>query len=561
MINIDLIKEVVVKNKILNDSYKAFSKYQNVEDLIKHLETENIISQDNLYILISEQIEIPYFNILHQMIDLKLFKLFKVSLIRENLFIPLFKIDNNIAVIFSNPLDIYLIDELKKLSNLNIIPYLGNKNEIVEIINSTFQLTENINSIIEEIFNEEDISTLYKQEFNKIDLSVETSPIVKLVDLIIKQALILRASDIHIEPEETEIKIRFRIDGILYKKMSIPINVKDNLVSRIKVIAGMDISEKRLPQDGRIIVHSNNQEIDIRVATSSTIKGEKIVMRLLQKNNLIKEIERLGIDEHNNRILNKMLSNKNGIIIVSGPTGSGKTTTLYTILQNLNSENNNIITIEDPVEYVLDNVNQMQVNAKIGLTFASGLRAILRQDPDIILLGEIRDSDTAHITVRSALTGHLVLTTLHTNSAVESISRLLDMGIESYLITSSIIGIVSQRLLKKLCNECKQPIELTEEMKNSISLTTIPKGFNKIVYKKTGCVKCNYTGYKGRTGVFEILQLNDNLKEIIIDLSKIIKLEEYAIKNGMKKLKDAAIEKFLSGITDIDELITNVINN
>lgn len=560
MINPNTLKTILVSNKITPDIEKLFNQFNTSDEIINYLIEQKIISEDRLYLLFGIHFEIPFINLIPSLIDNRLVKIFDINIIKENLFIPLQKIGNNLIIAFANPFNIYLIDELKKISDLNIIPFIATKSRIIDLINSIFQLTENIKSILNDIYKEGEFVSEITTVAKKVDLSVETSSIVKLVDMIIKQALIQRASDIHIEPEETDIKIRYRIDGVLYKKISAPINIRDNLISRIKVISGMDISEKRLPQDGRIKVIIDNKEIDIRVATSPTLKGEKIVMRLLEKSNLITDIDRLGIDYYNTQLLNSAIKRNNGIIIVSGPTGSGKTTTLYTILQNLNAENYNIVTIEEPVEYILENINQIEVNQKIGLTFASGLRAILRQDPDIILVGEIRDSDTARVAIRSALTGHLVFTTLHTNSSVGSLSRLLDMSVEPYLISSSVIAVIAQRLIRKLCNECKQPVNIDYKLFENLNIENISEHFNGItkLYQKSGCSKCNYTGYKGRTGIFEVLILDKEIRNMILNKNSTGIIKDYAIKKGLKTLKDSALEKLFSGITDFDEVYKHI---
>ncbi|HOK40253.1 MAG TPA: GspE/PulE family protein [bacterium] len=555
--NINLLKEIIIENNILSSEeiQNIINRSDSIEEIIEYLNEQKIISEDKLYLLYSEKLENPFINLSYNLIDNKLLKMFDITTIKENLIIPLFKIcDRVLLVAMADPLNIYIIEEIKKKTNFDVLPLLASKSKIIEIINSIYQLTDSINSIIEQIYKEEDYLTEEEKLTKKIDLSVETSSIVKLVDMIIRQAIIERASDIHIEPEENELKIRFRIDGILYKKISLPINIQNNLISRIKVISGMDISEKRLPQDGRIKLVIDNKEVDIRVSTSPTIKGEKIVLRLLEKRNLIKDIERLGIDDVNLKLLKEILEKKSGIIIVCGPTGCGKTTSLYTILQNLDSQSYNIITIEDPVEYILENINQIEVNLKIGLTFANGLRSILRQDPDIILVGEIRDTETAKIGIQSALTGHLVLTTLHTNTSISSISRLIDMGIEPYLISSSINGVIAQRLVRKLCNDCKQPIKLNKDILTKYNFNFDNAYLPERIYQKTGCSSCNYTGYKGRTGVFEILKFDKEIKEMVLKKTAASKIKEYAIKNNFKTLKQSALEKVLAGITDFEEI-------
>lgn len=378
---------------------------------------------------------------------------------------------------------------------------------------------------------------------------VNESP-TSIVDTILKDSYIYKSSDIHIEPFEKIIKIRQRIDGTLREYGEIDISLKSSIITRIKILGEIDISEKRFPQDGRFEYIINDNEIDVRISTFPTVFGEKIVLRLLDKSNFSLKREDLGLEREDNLIIDKFLSNKGGIILISGGTGSGKTTTLYSFLKNINNIEKNITTIEDPVEYRLEGVNQMQVKSSIGLDFSKGLRSILRQDPDTIMIGEIRDRETAEIAIRAAITGHLVLSTIHTKDTLSTIIRLIDMGIEPYLISSSVIGIIAQRLVKKLCLNCKEEVKLDEFEKN------ILETFEGSVYKKKGCDKCNYSGYKGRIGIFEILEMDSEIRDYINNR----KTEDYMRKilkeKGKKSLFDKGLDLIRNGVTSIEEVLS-----
>lgn len=374
--------------------------------------------------------------------------------------------------------------------------------------------------------------------------------VIKFINTIIENAVLNNASDIHIEPEEFEFRVRFRIDGMLREIMRTDITMLDSIVSRIKIMANMNIAEKRLPQDGRISYKTKQKNIDLRVSTVPITYGEKVVMRVLDKTNFNFSLETLGMDKKDLEKLQKTIEKPHGIILVCGPTGSGKTTTLYSLLNILNTPERNIVTIEDPVEYNFKGINQMQVNTKIGFTFANGLRSILRQDPDIIMVGEIRDNETAEISVRSALTGHLVLSTIHTNDAVGTITRLKDMGVEPFLISSTLVAVVAQRLVRKVCPNCRQTYQSNQSEMKLLGLNE-PKD----LVKGKGCSICNNTGYKGRVGIYELLVVDDEIKRLIDNSAGEMEIQNMAIQKGMTKLRDAAAKKVLEGITTVDEMI------
>jgi type IV pilus assembly protein PilB len=396
------------------------------------------------------------------------------------------------------------------------------------------------------------------QEDESYDMDVSSSPVVLLVNSMIEQAARQRASDIHIEALERTVRVRFRIDGALYEKYKYDIHLLPAIIARLKIIGGMDISEKRKPQDGRITLVVDRIEYDIRVSILPTVYGEKCVMRLAQKKALTRNKKDLGLNPDDLRAFDNILKNPNGILLVTGPTGSGKSTTLYTALSELNTEDVNIITVEDPVEANIDGINQVQVNPKADLTFASALRSILRQDPDIIMIGEIRDGETASIAVQASITGHLVVSTLHTNSAAATLSRLEDMGIESYLLADSMVGIIAQRLVRRLCPNCKRPHIVTDEEKKVMS---IDDDGEITIYEAAGCDKCDNTGYTGRIGIYEIMTITQTIRDMINRHSSAIEIQKAAQKEGMHTLRESATKLVLEGTTSYKEMLRTTFEN
>lgn len=455
---------------------------------------------------------------------------------------------NTIRVAMSNPMDLHAIDDISIITNLQVEPVVATNHSILVAIDKYFGQND--------VMSEINRYTKEKEEQNveqdtSYEENVSSSPIVKLVKTLIEQAVRQRASDIHIEPMEHQIRVRYRIDGALYEKATYNTSLLPAIVARIKIIGGMDISEKRKPQDGRITQVVDRQEFDIRASVLPTVFGEKVVMRLTSKMALTKEKSQLGFSEEELEKFDHILENPHGIILVTGPTGSGKSTTLYTALSELNKEDVNIITVEDPVEANLDGVNQVHVNPKAELTFATALRSILRQDPDIIMIGEIRDSETAGIAVQASITGHLVVSTLHTNSSASTITRLEDMGIESYLLADSIVGVIAQRLVRRLCPECKKTRAAEYEEK---VLLQVPIQSEINVYEPCGCPKCDYTGYKGRIGVYEIMEVTHELKRVIVQKGNADEIKMKALEEGMSTLRMSATRYVLEGITSIEEM-------
>ncbi|MDJ0815818.1 MAG: type II secretion system ATPase GspE [Desulfobacterales bacterium] len=460
------------------------------------------------------------------------------------------------VVAINDPLNFHALDDLIRLMALNDFTLvLAERETILSAINLQYDLRrDSAEQLVQDM--EENGSDIISEIEETADLLDDTSeaPIIKLVNHIISQSIKARASDIHIEPYQHSFTVRYRVDGILYDLLTPPKWIQPALISRIKVMAKMNIAEKRLPQDGRFEVKVGDQNIDLRVSTIPTAFGERVVLRLLNKTGSLLEIEDLGFNPARLKLIKKLVASPNGIILVTGPTGSGKTTTLYAILQSINKPDINIITIEDPVEYQIKGISQIQVNPKIDLTFARGLRSIVRQDPDVILVGEIRDKETAEIAVQSALTGHLVFSTLHTNDSASAITRLVDMGVEPFLISSSVLAVAAQRLVRVLCDNCKKAYKPSTIYLKSIGVSPAQFDDNH-VYKAVGCEKCITTGYKGRLGIFEIMVLNERLKGLILETFDSNRIKNLAIKQKMISLRQDGIEKVLDGITTMEEVL------
>jgi len=492
-----------------------------------------------------------------KMADITLLAKVPLTFLRDNIIIPV-RIDDKIVLLVSNPLDFQPIDELNMLLGGGTTHAVSPAKIIIDAINRYYPL-EGTKEMIEELEEEEDkeIEAVEFEDIGEKDiLAMATeAPIIKLVNSILFQAVKRGASDIHIEPFEKELMVRYRIDGVLYDIMKPPKRIQGALVSRIKIMANLNIAEKRVPQDGRIDIRVAGKPIDIRVSILPVIFGERVVMRLLDKSRTFAKLEDLALSERNYKILIESIRKPNGIIYVTGPTGSGKTTTLYSILGRLNTPEVNIITVEDPVEYQMSGVGQVHVREKIGMTFAAALRSILRQDPDIIMIGETRDQETAQIAVQAALTGHLVLSTLHTNNAPASITRLIDMGVEPYLIASSVILIIAQRLVRKLCPYCKKPYKPSKDVLMSIGISE-KEAKEIIFYEPVGCEECNETGYRGRIAIFELMLMTPGMAKLTVDRADTSLLRKQAIADGMNLLIQDGIRKIKEGLTTIEEVLS-----
>ncbi len=471
------------------------------------------------------------------------------SLARKYEVVAIDKKGNSLYVAMADPTNIYAIDDIRLYTNYEVKPVVSTRESILKTID-VFYTKKKDDKILEEISEYLYTETL-RETIDENLLEDYDSPIVKLLNFIIQQAIEKRASDIHIEPFRDYLKIRYRIDGELREVMKLSKTTQTPLTTRVKIIGHMDIADKRIPQDGRIEYRVHGKIVDMRISTVPTIYGEKIVLRLLDRDNFLLTKAEIGFTEKNYENFNKLIQQPFGMILITGPAGSGKTTTLYAILEELNKVEKNIITIEDPVEYKLDGINQIQINPKAGLTFANGLRAILRQDPDIIMLGEIRDSETAKIAIRAAATGHLVLTTLHTKDSPSSIARLIDMGVEPYLVSAAVIGVVSQRLVKKLCNYCKVPYKATYSEKVLLGLNPEEE---VVLFKPKGCFRCN-EGYLDRIAVHEVMLINEEMRKIINGKKNVDALKKKAIENGMTTIMDNSVELALKGVTSLEEIL------
>ena len=475
--------------------------------------------------------------------------------------IPVSKDRQKIVLAMANPLNVFAIDEVKLMTGLNVHPVLAPEEQVLAAVHANYGVDESTQRAIESLqrmgidanaveqIEEEDDEDIAHTNVKQL---VEDTPIVKLVNAIIVQAIEARASDIHIEPMKDKVRVRYRVDGVMGEAMTPPKKIQPALLSRVKVLADLNIAEKRVPQDGRINLLVAGREFDFRVSTYPTQNGEKIVLRILDKSSVLIGLNRLGFNTEVQASFEDLIHSPVGMILVTGPTGSGKSTTLYSVLNQLNSVHTHILTVEDPVEYMLEGINQVQVNPKAGLMFANALRSFLRNDPDIIMVGEIRDKETAEIAIQAALTGHLVLSTLHTNDAPSAATRLIDMGIEPFLVASSMIGSLAQRLTRVLCPECKEPYKPGDEELRSLGLTP-EEGQGLTFYKPVGCEFCEYRGYRGRIGVYELMGVDDQMKDLVAKKTSAVKLREIAMKTGMQTLQQDAIKKIIQGITSVEE--------
>jgi general secretion pathway protein E len=475
---------------------------------------------------------------------------------RYNLLLPLEKQEGRLTVAMARPDDFNTIEAVRMATGLEVEAMLGREDDILETIQRLYgDGTSFMERIVSEIGGEEGTGADSGEENVELlrDMASE-APVIRLVNLIISKAINMRASDIHLEPFENRFRIRYRIDGVLHDQEAPPRRLQAAVISRIKIMAKMDIAERRLPQDGRIKLMVDGKEVDFRISTIPTLFGESVVMRILDRTSVILDLEQLGYPQRIRQTYEHLIQKPYGMILVTGPTGSGKTTTLYASLERINTPDKKIITVEDPVEYQLQGVNQIQVKPQIGLTFASGLRSIVRQDPDVILIGEIRDMETAEIAVQSALTGHLVFSTLHTNDAAGAVTRLLEMGVEDYLLSSCLLAIMAQRLVRVLCPLCKKETTVDSSLLRELDMDPGQGGLVK-VFEPRGCEACDHTGFKGRTGIYELLPVTPQISHLILSRATASQIKKAAMEEGMKTLRQDGLDKVRQGITSISELI------
>ncbi|MCI1723733.1 MAG: Flp pilus assembly complex ATPase component TadA [Lachnospiraceae bacterium] len=547
--------ELLLQKKVITQDQldKALSVQQSEKKKLGEVLTEmGFVTEEQIMRVLSQQLEIPSINLTLVAVPDDIVALVNPQILRKHVMIPFEYAEgkaNTMRVAMADPMDELAIDDFSIITNMQVEPVLATSGMILQTLDKYYGNAEAL--VAAEKFTAE-LEKKQDEEAEAVNEEILNSPIVQLVKVMIEQAARQRASDIHVEAGENKVRVRYRIDGALYERFTYDLNLLPAIVARIKIISGMDISEKRKPQDGRLTMAVDRKEYDVRVSVLPTVYGEKVVMRLAQKKALTKSKQELGFKPDELAKFDRILQNPNGIILATGPTGSGKSTTLYTALSELNKEDVNIITVEDPVEANIDGINQVQVNTKADLTFANALRSILRQDPDIIMIGEIRDEETAQIAVQASITGHLVVSTLHTNSAAATITRLIDMGIESYLLADAMAGVIAQRLVRRLCEHCKKPRPADEHEKE---LLCVPKDQDLTIYEPCGCSLCNDTGYYGRIGVYEIMPITHDLKEIISAHGTTDQIRETALKDGMKTLRMAATELVLDGTTSITEML------
>jgi type IV pilus assembly protein PilB len=534
------------------------------------------VTDDEITAILSRQYGVPSINLSFFDVDPSVIKLIPIETAQKYQILPLSRVGNTLTLAMIDPTNVFAMDDIKFMTGFNIEPVVASETALRESIDKYYGSTHSIElkrvmediAIIDQKLESEVTSLEVAQEEETIDLegleqAAEEAPIIKLVNLVLSSSLKRGASDIHIEPYEKEFRVRFRIDGVLYNIMNPPLKLKDAIVSRIKIMAKLDISEKRLPQDGRIKIRMKNEggkvkELDFRVSVLPTLFGEKVVLRLLDKDNLMLDMTRLGMESESLKKFMFAISKPYGMVLVTGPTGSGKTNTLYSSIAQLNKVDTNIMTAEDPVEFNLPGINQVQMKEQIGLNFAAALRSFLRQDPNIILVGEIRDFETAEIGIKAALTGHLVLSTLHTNDAPSTISRLMNMGIEPFLVATSVHLICAQRLVRRVCKDCKEEISTPQQ-------TLVEAGFSAQeaktvkIFKGKGCPTCNGTGYKGRIGLYEVMEIDDDIRELILVGASAIELKKKSIEKGMIGLRQSGLIKIRDGITTMEEVLRETV--
>ena len=553
-----LVEEGILTEEQLEEALKA-AKAENkkIGEAITDL---GFATEQDIAEALSSQLGFEYVNLSTVHIPDNVLSLINESVLRKHLMIPYAFVPNTInqvKVAMVDPMDMSAIDDFSIVTNLLVVPSVATTRDILIALDRYYGDTETIKAAQEYAREREDLAAkLAEGDLSSQD--VQSSPVVQLVTSMVEQAARQRASDIHIEAKEDSVRVRFRIDGSLYEKFTYSIHLLPAIMARLKIIGGMDIAEKRKPQDGRFTMMVDKREYDIRVSVLPTVYGEKCVMRLAQKKALTRNKSELGFSPSELQAFDDILKNPNGILLVTGPTGSGKSTTLYTALSELNKEDVNIVTVEDPVEANIDGINQVQVNVKADLTFASALRSILRQDPDIIMIGEIRDGETAQIAVQASITGHLVVSTLHTNSAAGSINRLINMGVEGYLLADSLVGIIAQRLVRRLCPYCKKPHLITDTERRIMGIRA---DVNPEIYEPVGCERCDNTGYSGRIGIYEIMKITPPLKELISKNASVSELKQMGMREGMHTLRQSATMLVIKGITSVHEMIKTTFEN
>lgn len=562
--------DLLIQDKIVSpqDLETALQKQKETgQSLVRTLIDMGAVSEWEMAATLGKQLNVPFITLSHYEIEPDILKSIPIEIVQKYRIIPVDRTDNVLTVALSDPTNIYLLDELKLLTKCQIVPVISFESDINEAIaryyapQSGTSFEESLKDITDEdvnVMNQQDDLTMDEvaDDNTDIGLQADDAPVVQLVNQMVAEAIKMRASDIHVEPYEKILRLRYRVDGVLHEMAPPPKKFQNAIISRIKILSDLDIAEKRLPQDGRFRVRLHDKVIDFRVSSCPIQNGEKIVIRILDQSNLQVQLTELGFDQEDLTKFEVEINKPWGMAIITGPTGSGKSTTLYSALSTINDPAYNIVTIEDPVEYQLKGINQVNAQSEIGLTFAAGLRSFLRQDPDIIMVGEIRDLETCEIAIKAALTGHLVLSTLHTNDAPSSINRMTNMGVEPFLITASLNMIVAQRLVRKICKDCREEYAPSEQMLEALQVTI--KG-GEIFCRGAGCPTCNRSGYKGRLALYEVLVMNDNLRNAVVANMPPNELKKLAIREGLKTLRMSGVRKVLDGRTTIEEVLGNTI--
>ena len=563
--------EILVKESLISqDQLQKALEYQraNGGKLGSCLTKMGFITDDDITGVLSRQYGVPSINLKYYEIDPNVIRLIPQDTALRYQVVPLSRVGSVLTIAMTDPTNVFAMDDVKFMTGFNVEPVVASESAIADAISRFYGGShsngEELTNLMRDLVDEELELASDEAELDAASLekAAEEAPIIKLVNLILTDSVKRGASDIHLEPYETELRVRFRIDGMLQTVMTPPLKVKDAITSRMKIMAKLDIAEKRLPQDGRIMIkykaEGKKKELDFRVSTVPTLYGEKIVLRLLDKENLRLDMTKLGFEQESLIKFERSILKPYGMVLVTGPTGSGKTNTLYSSVARLNQVDTNIMTAEDPVEFQLGGINQVQMKEQIGLNFAAALRAFLRQDPNIILVGEIRDFETAEIAVKAALTGHLVLSTLHTNDAPSTISRLMNMGIEPFLVATSVNLICAQRLVRRICSNCKEEVEVPSQVLIDAGFSEEELKTTKIYHGK-GCTTCNKGGYKGRTGLYEVMEINDELRELILVGASALELKKKAVEQGMLTLRRSGLVKIAAGMTTMDEVLRETV--
>lgn len=562
MINIskdELANMLVKENKVAQEQLEKLLPIAraNHKTIFELLMEQDIVKEDDMMEFMSKKLDLPIIQLSSYKLPGNVLECIPTKVIEKNKILPLSRLSTMLTIATSNPFDLVLRDDIKGVTKCDVVMALATPKSIATCIDQYYNDQTNLDEIIEGI-DEDSLEVIKTDEDEAEGTSATTdvadAPVVKMVNVILDGALKARASDIHFEPYEKKFRVRYRVDGALHESFSHGKDIYSAVVARMKIISNLDITEKRIPQDGRFRIRSSGKEVDFRVSILPTYYGEKIVLRVLDKAGLKSGLDQLGFTEGPTAKFAEAIKNPYGMILVTGPTGSGKSTSLYTLLGALNTPNRNIMTIEDPVEYQVEGITQTQVLSEVGMTFASGLRSLLRQSPDIVLVGEIRDGETADIAVKAALTGHLVFSTLHTNSAAGAVTRLIDMGVEPFLIASSCVCVAAQRLMKKVCTYCKEEIEISDEVLRRCDLSADELEGVK-AYQGKGCAKCKETGYFGRIGTIEVMMVDNDIRELILQRKPSNVIHDLAVKKGMETLFENAFSIFKSGKTTLEEVI------